>query len=393
VSNEPAAVEHASDVKRAIRGFGSVYQRGRVWWVRYSHRGREYRESSRSEHERAAWRLLKARWKQIGRGRFVGPSEDRVTVPALLDALVTEYATNDRRSRATLPSRLAPLRAAFGDRRAVDLTGAHVERYKAERLAAKSRRADVETGEPLPVAPATINRELAALRKAFRLAVEQERLTAVPVIRLLPERNAREGFLEPATFDAVARQLPGELQDFARLAYVTGWRKGEVQTLGWSDVDRTHGRITLRRAHSKNGEPRTLALVGELAALIERRWAAREYETGDQSTALSPFVFHRAGQPVGDFRKAWASACEAAGVAGTLFHDLRRSAVRNFEKAGVSQAVAMKISGHKTASVYRRYRIVDETDIADALVRTQAALRQGPAATVIPLRPAAEARG
>jgi integrase len=382
-----------SEPRRAIKGFGSVYPRGRVWWIRYSHRGREYRESCRSEHERAAWRLLKARWKQIGRGRFVGPSEDRVTVAALLDALVTEYATNDRRSRATLPSRLAPLRAAFGDMRAVDLTGAHIERYKTDRLAAKSRRRASESDDPLPVAPATINRELAALRKAFRLAVEQERLTTVPVVRLLSERNAREGFLEPATFDAVARQLPGELQDFARFAYLTGWRKGEVQTLGWSDVDRAYGRITLRRAHSKNGEPRTLALVDELAALIERRWAAREYETADKTAALSPFVFHRAGRPVGDCRKAWASACEAAGVAGTLFHDLRRSAVRNFEKAGVSQAVAMKISGHKTASVYRRYRIVDEADIAEALARTQAALRQAAPATVIPLRPAAELRG
>ena len=77
-------------------------------------------------------------------------------------------------------------------------------------------------------------------------------------------------------------------------------------------------------------------------------------------------------------RKAWATACTAAGVAGTLFHDLRRSAVRNFEKARVSQVVAMRISGHKTASIYRRYRIVDESDIADALARTEAALGEAP---------------
>ena len=111
------------------------------------------------------------------------------------------------------------------------------------------------------------------------------------------------------------------------------------------------------------------------------------------TSALSPCVFHRNGQPVGDFRKAWARACAAAGVAGTLFHDLRRSAVRNFEKAGVSQSVAMKISGHKTASVYRRYRVVDEQDIADALVRTQAARPPASSARITPLRPASEAKG
>jgi integrase len=385
--------ESTVDLKRASQGFGSAYRRGRIWWVRFNHRGQEYRESSRSEHERAAWQLLKKRWKQIGRKRFVGPSEDRIRVSELLDALVTEYVTHGRRSRATLPSRLAPLRAAFADMRAVDLTGAHIERYKADRLAATSRRHDRETGVSRPVAPATINRELAALRKAFRMAVEQERLTTVPVIKLLPERNEREGFLEPATFEAVLRDLAADLQDFARFAYLTGWRKGEVQTLAWSDVDRAHRRITLRRAHSKNGDPRVLTLVDDLTALIERRWAAREYPTADHGRGLSPFVFHRGGQPIGDFRKAWATACSTAGVAATLFHDLRRSAVRNFEKAGVSQAVAMTISGHKTASVYRRYRIVDEHDIADALARTQANLREAPRATVTPLRRAAEIQG
>jgi integrase len=93
--------------------------------------------------------------------------------------------------------------------------------------------------------------------------------------------------------------------------------------------------------------------------LIERRWTAREYQTAAGTTSLSPVVFHQAGAPIKDFRKVWRKACEAAGVAGTLFHDLRRSAVRNMDRAGVSQTVAMALSGHKTASVYRRYRIVD----------------------------------
>ena len=80
-------------------------------------------------------------------------------------------------------------------------------------------------------------------------------------------------------------------------------------------------------------------------------------------------MFHRRGEPVGDFGKAWQTACTAAGVAGIVFHDLRRSCVRNLEKSGVSQAVAMKITGHKTASVDRRYWIVDEADQREALLR------------------------
>ncbi len=168
--------------------------------------------------------------------------------------------------------------------------------------------------------------------------------------------------------------------------------KGEIQTLSWPDVDRGAGRIVLRRERSKNGEPRVLPLVCDLQAIIDGRWVAREYQAVDGTTALSPYVFHRDGRPVGDFRKAWESACEAAGVGGTLFHDLRRSAVRNMDRAGVSQSVAMALSGHTTASVYRRYRIVDEDDLREALARMQASLATRAPGSITPIRDAVGAR-
>ncbi len=83
--------------KRAIRGFGYCYRRGRVWWVRYSHRGRDHRESAHSERETDAWRLLKGRWKQIGRGRFVF-GEDKVRMAERFDGLELDYQNNGRRS-------------------------------------------------------------------------------------------------------------------------------------------------------------------------------------------------------------------------------------------------------------------------------------------------------
>ena len=92
-----------------------------------------------------------------------------------------------------------------------------------------------------------------------------------------------------------------------------------------------------------------------------------------------------------DFRDAWARACRTVKVPGLLFHDLRRSAVRNMEKSGaVTQAVAMKISGHKTDSVYRRYRIVDESDIELALNATQESIRQAPTSNVTDIKAAQE---
>jgi integrase len=78
-------------------------------------------------------------------------------------------------------------------------------------------------------------------------------------------------------------------------------------------------------------------------------------------------VFHRNGRQIKSFRKAWANACEAAGVPGRIPHDLRRTAVRNLERAGVSRNVAMQLTGHKTESVYRRYAIVSESDLGAGL--------------------------
>jgi integrase len=262
----------------------------------------------------------------------------------------------------------------------LDITGTMVERYKGDRLVARTRRKS-------PVAVATLNRELAALKRAFRLGLEQERIAHVPIIKLLAEHNVREGFVEPAGFAEIVKNLPAPLDDIARFAFVCGWRKQEVLSLSWSDVDLDARRIRLRRENSKNEQPRVIVLTDDLLRLVQRRWAARQYQTRAGGVGLSPWVFHRDGCRIVDFRDAWTKACTAAKVPGLLFHDLRRSAVRNMEKSGeVTPAVAMKITGHKTDSVYRRYRIVDESDIERALAKTQESIRQAPADTVADIR-------
>jgi integrase len=188
------------------------------------------------------------------------------------------------------------------------------------------------------------------------------------------------------------KHLPDPIADVARFAYITGWRKQEVLSLKWSDVDLENRRIRLRRENSKNEEPRVIVLTDILLTLAQRRWAARQYQTKAGGPALSQWVFHRQGQRIVDFRDPWAEACKKAKAPGLLFHDLRRSAVRNMEKAGVSQSVAMKISGHKTDSVYRRYRIVDESDIERALTATQESIKQARTSNVTDIKTAQDGR-
>jgi hypothetical protein len=149
------------DRKPRIERFGYGYKRGNIWWVRYSVRGKEFRESTGSDLKSDALKMLKLRFQEVGRGRFIGPSQERVMMEDLLTSLETEYEVNSRRSLGTLKGRLVHLRASFGSCRAIDVSEAKIEHYKQTRLAEKTTRGD------RPVQPATINRELFMLRKAF----------------------------------------------------------------------------------------------------------------------------------------------------------------------------------------------------------------------------------
>ena len=125
--------------------------------------------------------------------------------------------------------------------------------------------------------------------------------------------------------------------------------------------------LTVPGEFCKSGEPHSIQFGGVLPAIIARCRARRAFEVNG-TTEFSRFVFHRGdGEPIREFRKSWKSACKKAGVGNLLFHDLRRSPVRDLLRAGGSQSTAMKISGHRTASVFRRYDIVDGDDQQQAL--------------------------
>ncbi len=162
--------------------------------------------------------------------------------------------------------------------------------------------------------------------------------------------------------------LPAALRAPVWFAFLTGWRRGEVLPLQWSQVDWTAGAVRLAPGTTKNREGREFPFraLPQLEALLEEQRAqtrAIEKETG----TIIPHVFHRCGRPIRDMGGAWRSACKAGGMQGWLFHDLRRSAVRSMERAGVSRSVAMKLSGHKTMSVFSRYAIADSAALAEGV--------------------------
>jgi len=340
--------------KQRRHGTGHLYRRGATWWLAYRVKGKLVRESARTGIRKEGEALLRSRLTGVDAGT-VTTETARATLADLERIVLADLKANGRRSSRNAVAGFKHLRAHFGaDRKAREITTAAVEQYKARRLEAAA-------------AVATLNRECAYLRRGFRLAVRYGLLAARPDFSLLREDNVRRGFFEREQFDSLLRHLPDWLAPVARFWYVTGWRRNEALGLTWADVDRRARVIRIER--TKSDEPRTLpyGALPELVAILEGQW--RRHEELQARGLICPWMFNRDGRRIRDFAEAWTTACRAAGVPGRLVHDFRRTAVRNLERAGVPRSVAMKITGHKTESIYKRYAIVSERDVAEGLAK------------------------
>ena len=333
---------------------GEVRLRGRIWHVRYSRDGVRYGETSRSRKKGDAERLLKLREGDIARGVPVTPKFGQLRFDEAAEDMFLDYRVNNKRTLADVECRVRKhLRPVFGGRRMGSITTADVQRFVARR-----QTANASNGE--------INRELTTLKRMFSLSLQGGKLLTKPHIPLLHEDNVRKGFFEHDQFEAVAARLPNELVLMLRFAYITGWRvRSEVQTLQWRQVDFTAEEVKLDPGTTKNKQGRTFPFTDTLReVLVSQRVVA----DGLQQTTgtICPWVFHRDGRPIKTFVTAWRTACIRAGCPGKIPHDLRRTAVRNLIRAGVSEPVAMAMTGHLTRSVFDRYNIVSSRDLRNA---------------------------
>jgi integrase len=205
----------------------------------------------------------------------------------------------------------------------------------------------------------------------LNLARRAGKINSAPLLPMkLAERNVRKGFFERDDFVRHRSALPEHLRPVTTFAYWTGCRKAEILSLQWSQVDLRECVVRLNPGETKNDEPRLIPLAGELLQMLKMQRQIR-----DERWPACPWVFFRSGKRIKDVRGAWAKACIAADLCETineervptkLFHDFRRTGVRNLVRAGVPERVAMAISGHKTRSVFDRYNIVSERDLLDA---------------------------
>ncbi len=347
-------------MKVSKHGKGMIYPRGNVWWIKFYDNGRPRYESSRSTKEGEAKRLLSLRVGQVVEGKCPAPEAQRATFEDLALDLKNEYQSNERRSMRSLMGRFAHLRLFFGSLRASAITTSEAQKYIVKRQ-----------GEG--ASNATVNRELAVLRRMFNLAAKATppKVGRVPYIPMLQENNARQGFFEYEDFERVRSALPKDLRPLITFLYHSGWRKSEVMYLTWKQVDLHTATVRLEPGTTKNKQARMIFLAGELLDVIQRQREVRDMLYPD-----CPWVFFRDGKQIKFFRRSWNTACRKVGVAGKIPHDFRRSAIRNMIRAGIPERVAMDLSGHKTRSVFERYNIVSEGDRLEAANRLDQYLKK-----------------
>ena len=342
--------------KRRKRGPDGTMKEFPTWWIKYHVNGRSVRESTGTTKVTVARGMLRDREGCVERGALFNPRANRIRFEEAAQNMLDEYRANGRRSFGEAERRIRlHLAPPFRGRRLGGITTDEL-------------RAFVRVRQMAGAANGEINRELSVLRRMFSLAQQDGLVTVRPHFPMLRENNVRVGFFEHDQYLALIQRLPAELRPVVTFAYLTGWRiRSEILPLQWRQVDMKACIVRLDAGTTKNGRGRVLpfAELPELRSALEEQ--ARLRQDLGRRGIICPWVFHREGKVIRSFRTAWKIACGAAGCPGRIPHDLRRTAVRNFERAGVPRSIAMQITGHQTESVYRRYDIVDEADLVDGL--------------------------
>ncbi len=346
------------------RPFGHLHQMARspYWWLRWRADGVEHDVSTKTRSLRQAERFRARTAEEVGRGAFLTPRAQRTTFEDLQALVVSDYTASGRRSLDRIEDAFQRLAITFRGSRARSITRARLDAYVRSRQVAGA-------------ATSTIRIELNALARGFALAQEADLVIRTPTFPTLTLHNARQGFFSADDLAAVLGKLPAPVRPVVQFLSLTGWRRGEALGLRWSAVDFANGVVRIET--SKTDQPREFpfGVLPALTTLLEQqRTATRRVER--RLGQVIPWVFHRDGKRIEEFHKSWDSAVDRAAHAGKgplrrvvrpnlvgrLVHDLRRTAARNFIRAGVPQHVVMQLCGWKTDAMFRRYAIVDLRD-------------------------------
>lgn len=374
---------------KRMRGDGRVYlpPNSMIFMADYSVNGHRVRCTTGCRNEREAYAWLRARQAEIATGNYAGQKVAKIMVSELIQDALDQHRIDGNKSIVDEERHWRlHLKPFFGNFRAAQVSTDLLRSYVKERKGQLNRWSK-------PPENSTINRELALLRSAFYLGYEATppKVFRVPSFPMLQEDNTREGFLKDEDYDKLAGEAAkvGLWMRGLLAVYSTyGWRRSEpLDELRVRQVDLLQGTVDLDPGATKNKDARVIKMTREVHAIISMCVEGKRPEDR---------VFTREdGKPIGDFRKTWYKMCCNVGLGriacrvcdrtvtrsncecgcsdlhyiGLLVHDLRRTGCRNLRRLGVHEKTIMQIGGWKTRSVFDRYNIVDEKDLADAAAK------------------------
>jgi integrase len=325
---------------------GSLYQRGKIWWMACMVDGRQHCESTGTTNKRLAQKILNKRLGEIIEGRFQLPNSNPPRLQQFSEDFLESIRHNNTKKRYA--SSIANLRAHFGDVRLSDFNLERIEQFKYARLSVKVRAA-------------TVNRDLAVLRQMLKIAERKRLIRSAPFreIEMLEERKERR---QPhiLTFDEEKRLLAAaadHIQVLAILILETGLRSGrEALALKWTDIDFVNESIRVRQSKTLAGQ-RIVPMSSRCNAEL-LRWHEKF------GPNFSEYVFADPRYPethLRDVRGAWANALRAAGLEHFWLYDLRHTFASRVTQAGVSHIFLAQIMGHSSPSILQTYaKAIDE---------------------------------
>ena len=316
----------------------SIYKRGKSWYYDFQHRGERYAGCIGAVSKTVAKEVLAKKKTEAKEGRY----ESTAKKPSpLLEDFVEEYFEYYRANRRprtierheTSWHVIAP---HLGAKRLDEISPHDLEQYRRKRR--EIGRSEI-----------TINRELAFLRNLYNKAIDWERTMENPLrkVRFARENNGHTRFLSPEEESRLLAHCNVHLKPLVITALHTGFRRSELLSLTWKDVDFKRRMITVQAAYAKNGESRSIPMNDVLHATLE--------EVRINSMGTGPVFLNRNGTPYRSFRTAFERAVRAAEISDCVFHSLRHTFASRLVMAGVDLPTVKELMGHKDIKMTLRY--------------------------------------
>jgi len=315
-----------------------LFKRGQVWWMSLTYDGKHYRRSTETENRKLAQRIFDKVKGEIAEGKWFErlPGEDK-TLQDMMEKYLVEHASK-KAAFGRFKTCAKNLTASMGDLTLTKVTPKVINAYKTKRA---------ESG----VKPATINRELACLSKAFSLAVKEwEWLNGNPVSRVSREKenNKRDRWLTHEEEEKLIKVSPNWLRELIVFALNTGMRMGEIISLTWEAVDLNRKTVTVVK--SKNDERRTIPINEIVLELLKARSKVR---------LIKPDLvfFSQTNELYKNYNigRAFTYVGRKAGIKDFTFHDLRHTFATRLVQSGVDLYRVSNLLGHKSLSMTQRY--------------------------------------